>query len=344
MKIAVNGASGYTGRLVAAELARRSIQPVLVGRNPRRLRAAAAGAGATTAELRVADVNDAAALTDALQGCDAVVNCAGPFTLLGQPVVRAALDAGCHYVDTAGEQHYVKRVFDTFAQAAEHAQVSVVPGMAEDGGASDLIAHLVAARVQPLDAITIAVDYRGGRPSRGSMRSALTLATASALDYEHGRWRPATPLQRRAMTFPGSDEPVPLAKLALPGVVTVPRHVRVRRVEGVANHDLVAVLGGVDAELVERMPEGPDPDTRRAHRWTILIEGVGANGHTVRGIVEGSDPYGTTAVIAVEAARRLVSAGAPAGVLAPAQAFDQADLLNFLAPHGVRWSVQTHEM
>ena len=50
MKMAVYGASGYTGRLVLAELARRDIPAVLVGRDPERLRAAAAAAGTPDAE------------------------------------------------------------------------------------------------------------------------------------------------------------------------------------------------------------------------------------------------------------------------------------------------------
>jgi len=41
----------------------------------------------------------------------------------------------------------------------------------------------------------------------------------------------------------------------------------------------------------------------------------------------------------VEAARRLVVDGAPAGVLAPSQAFDPASFLGFLADHGVRWRI-----
>ncbi|WP_131785770.1 hypothetical protein [Frankia symbiont of Coriaria ruscifolia] len=39
------------------------------------------------------------------------MNCAGPFLELGEPVVRAAIAAGCHYVDTSAEQMFVKGVF-----------------------------------------------------------------------------------------------------------------------------------------------------------------------------------------------------------------------------------------
>lgn len=53
----------------------------------------------------------------------------------------------------------------------------------------------------------------------------------------------------------------------------------------------------------------------------------------------GTDTYGTTAVIAVEAARRLVTDGAVSGVLTPAQAYDPAGFLDFLAPHGISWAI-----
>lgn len=45
MQIAVYGASGFTGRLVVAELARRDVETVLVGRDTERLREAADRAG-----------------------------------------------------------------------------------------------------------------------------------------------------------------------------------------------------------------------------------------------------------------------------------------------------------
>jgi short subunit dehydrogenase-like uncharacterized protein len=49
------------------------------------------------------------------------------------------------------------------------------------------------------------------------------------------------------------------------------------------------------------------------------------------------DGYGKTAVIAVEAARRLAVSGARAGVLTPSQVFDPESFLGFLPGHGVRW-------
>ena len=121
VKIAVYGASGYQGKLVLAELARRSIDMLIVGRDGARLRTAATTAGVAGAEQRVAGTDDLDALVAAFRDVDAVINCAGPFTSSGHAVIRATIAAGCHYVDTSGEQLYTKGVFDTFADEAERA-------------------------------------------------------------------------------------------------------------------------------------------------------------------------------------------------------------------------------
>ena len=57
-----------------------------------------------------------------------MINCAGPFTLAGDALVRAAIDSGTHYVDSTGEQNFIHMVFDRHASAAEEASVALVPG------------------------------------------------------------------------------------------------------------------------------------------------------------------------------------------------------------------------
>lgn len=346
MKIVVYGASGYTGRLVVAELARRGIGVVLAGRDLTRLRAAAAGAGVPDAEVRVVQAGDAAAF----HGCDVVVNCAGPFVVTGDAVVRAAIAAGCHYVDIAGEQVHMKQTFDTFAGPAQQAGVSVVPGVNDDGLPGDLLAHLVARLVaeqaEAVEEVILGVHLaRGdGTPSRGTLRTALAnLGTfrSGGLGYQDGRWHDDIPTRRASLTFPGDDRPAPVRKFPLPGVVTVPRHVPVRHVSGVAKAELVAAFSAITPELLDAVPEGPAEDHRRAGRWTLVAEAAGREGRRARGVAQGSDIQGSTAVIAVEAAHRLAVNGAAPGVLAPAQAFEPADFLDVLAPHGVTWAVDS---
>src|SRR5262249_45101180 len=101
-RILVYGATGFTGRLVVDEARRRGVEPVLAGRSRRALDELADAVGG--AEVRAADVAQPAALAGLFDGIAAVINCAGPFARLGEPVLRAAITAGAHYLDTTGEQ------------------------------------------------------------------------------------------------------------------------------------------------------------------------------------------------------------------------------------------------
>lgn len=347
MRIAVYGAGGYTGKLVVAELARQGIETVLAGRNVDSLGEAAARAGLAAVDgtaIRRAASGDHTALVRAFQDCAAVINCAGPFVLSGEAVVRAAIAAGCHYVDIAGEQRHLDRIFNAFAAPAEAAGVTVVPGTNDDGLPSDLLAHLVAEHVRPVRELVIGLELvRGGAtPSRGTLRSALEnidTFTGGGLGYEDGRWHPEIAARRTALTFPDGPGPVPVTKFPLPAVVTVPRHVAARRVEGLVRSELVAAFSGITPALVDSVPEGPPADNRRAARWIIVVEATSEDGRHARGVVHGNDMQGSTAVIAVESARRLVADGARPGVLAPAQAYSPAGFLEFLVRHGVHWEV-----
>jgi short subunit dehydrogenase-like uncharacterized protein len=344
MKIAVYGASGYQGRLVLAVLARRGIETVLAGRSLARLAASAAAVGLPDAERRVADTADHDALMTAFHGCDGVINCAGPFTASGEAVVRAAIAAGCHYVDTSGEQLYVKKVFDIFAAEAENTGVTVVPAANDGCVPVDLMARLLADRLGSVEAIITTHVVVGGGMSRGSLRSlvaTMDAIKAGGVVYDNGDWRAGLPAGRTAVRLPGQAEATPVMGFPVSEVVTIPRHIRVRHVEGLTEAALGDRLNApLTPEIIESLPEGPDEDSRRTQRFTYVLDATGTDGRDARGIVQGPDTYGTTAVIAVEAARRLVAEPAKPGVLAPSQAFDPAAFLDFLVPHGVERTIE----
>lgn len=344
MLIAVYGASGYQAKLVLTELRRRCIDVVLVGRDGERLRQAAATVDLVGSQRRVAGLVDHSALVMSFAQCDAVINCAGPFTGRGDAVVRAAIDARCHYVDTAGEQLYLKTIFDTFASEAERCGVTVVPATNDGCLPGDLLAHLVTEQVPSIDEITVShLIVGGGAPSRGSLRSALHTIDAlstGGLTYDHGEWRAGLPARHTSVLFPGTSEPTEMAAFPLAEVVTIPQHAQVDHVEGLVEATLsVRLSTPISPPVIDAMPDGPTGQARRTQRFSCVIDATTADGQAIRGLVQGNDTYGTTAAIAVEAARRLAADGAKPGVLAPAQAFDAADFLEFLMLHGLRWSI-----
>src|SRR5256885_11036787 len=188
--IAIYGASGYTGRLVAHEAARRGLPLMLSGRDAGRLHAVAEELPAET-PVRAAALDDRDALRHALGDCAAVINCAGPFTRLGEPVVRAAVETGTHYVDTTGEQPFMHRVHERYDDAARAAEVAVVPAVGFDFLPGDLIARLAATGHEPLRDLVVAYAVKGFAATRGTLHSALQTLRGDDLAYEDGDWRPA---------------------------------------------------------------------------------------------------------------------------------------------------------
>ena len=199
--IAVYGATGYTGRLVARELQRRDLDFMLCGRDASKLRALAGELG--DPDVRAAGVNDRDALRHAFGDCAAVINCAGPFTLHGEPVVRAAVETGTHYVDTAGEQPFIKLVSDRFDEAARAAEVAVVPALGFDYAPGDLICRVAAGDHEPALTLDLAYAVSGFGATRGTLRSALEAIGGDDVVWEDGAWHPAGagPLRARVV-FP----------------------------------------------------------------------------------------------------------------------------------------------
>ena len=166
-RIGLLGATGYTGRLVADELAARGLPHRLGARNPERLGAMKQGG---EAEPFIVDTADSGRLAAFCDGVDAVISTVGPFADLGLPVVEAAVSAGLPYVDSTGEHAFMSDVYDRFAGARS----PVVPACGFDYLPGDLAAAVAASRLGgPATEIVIAYEVSGARPTRGTARSAI---------------------------------------------------------------------------------------------------------------------------------------------------------------------------
>lgn len=353
MAIAVYGANGYEGKLVVSALLGRGQEVVLVGRRAEALCDAAREVGAHDADQRLAASDDHQSLVAAFTNVDVVVNCAGPFTPTGALVVRAAIAAGCHYLDTAGEQAYVKALHDELDSAARTAGVIVSPAFTDGGAPGDWLAHELAARLGPLKSAVVAhLIEGGGGASRGTLRSVLAIIgaldpdglAAGGLAYDHGAWRPAAGIAPDTFAFPDRPAPTPVMPFPLAEVITVPRHVQVERVVGVLDADLANRLAGpLTPEIIDQLPEGPTPQARQPQRFTVVIDATAIDGRPARGIARGTDTYGTTANLAAEAATRIATrTDGPAGVLTQTEALSPNGLRDALKTCGVTCELESH--
>ncbi len=352
--IGVYGATGYTGRLVAAELRRRGARTVLSGRNPAKLEILAEELGGDV-QTTPATLDDPASLRELLEPCAAVISCAGPFRLHGEPVLAAAVETGTHYLDTTGEQPFMRAVFERYGDKAEGAGVALVTAMGFDYVPGDLIASLTAGS-GPVDEIVLAYWVKGFSPTRGTALSVVGMLAGGDIEWREGALRTASQQVGRGTWDFG--EPIGrqhVVRYPAGEHITVPKHVPARRITTLLSAQTpmpgaavplvmtpfqlalrTPLRRGVEA-LIPRLPEGPSVASRRKSRFVIDCEARG-EGRRTRGSVTGSDPYGLTARMTVEGALRCASPGYERrGALAPAQAFDPADFLDSLRAAGIEY-------
>jgi short subunit dehydrogenase-like uncharacterized protein len=107
--IALLGATGFTGGLVADYLAAHATSAVtvaLAGRNPAKLDAVRLRTGADLSMVTV-DATDAGALRDLTSRSRVLVTTVGPYLVHGDRVVAACADTGTDYLDLTGEPEFV---------------------------------------------------------------------------------------------------------------------------------------------------------------------------------------------------------------------------------------------
>jgi hypothetical protein len=322
--IAIYGAYGHTGRLVAAELLSRGQEVVLAGRDGEALRAMAGELGSRAV---VAPLEDRAALRELAESAAVLIHCAGPFSVTGAPVASAAAEAGCHYIDHAVEPHHVKHVFETYQEPAQRTGAIMIPALSFYGGLGDLLAGAVTEGVTGIDRVTIAYAVSGWRMTTGALNTARQLfAETERIGFSEGALRVGYVEPRNAVfPFPPPIGPrTMITPMPFPEAITVPRHVPAREVEAM-------LTAGTFEE--ERVFDSEDADarTRAQSDFTVAVQVI-ADGGGRAGQVTGGDLWRAGALASVEAALRLAGGETPAksGVLSAGEAFPAGPFLRAL--------------
>lgn len=151
-KLLIYGATGYTGRMVAAQAKVAGLDFEVAGRD-------ATSVAALARQLSVpyrtfaADAQTA----QALSGVTVLLNCAGPFVMTAEPLMRACIEAGVDYLDITAEIN----VYRLAERLGEDAGVMLLPGVGWDVVPTDCLALHVARRVEHPQSLRIALQVAG---------------------------------------------------------------------------------------------------------------------------------------------------------------------------------------
>ncbi|MFT4263419.1 MAG: saccharopine dehydrogenase NADP-binding domain-containing protein [Nocardioides sp.] len=178
LDIVVFGATGFTGGLTAAYLARNApagLRLGLAGRNPGKLEAVRERLGREGIELITADVSDPASLATLAERTRVVVTTVGPYLEYGEALVKACAEAGTDYVDLTGEPEFVDRMYLAYDGVARGTGARLVHACGFDSIPHDLgVLFAVSALGADGPVAARGVVRSNGSMSGGTFHSALT--------------------------------------------------------------------------------------------------------------------------------------------------------------------------
>lgn len=357
LRLTVLGATGYTGRLCAHEAVRQGIGVRLAGRDRAALDELAAELVASAGDLAapdvvVIDLDDAAAATSLAASADVLLTTVGPYLELGDAALEACIATGTPYLDVTGEVPFAAQVSGAGERAAATGTV-LLPAVGYDGVPGELLAHVAAAEGSgAVERVRVAYRIRRGGATVGTLRSVLGVAAHGGQAVRGGALIDE-PIGADVWRAPFDGGAMGAMSVPLPELVHLPRSLAARSVRtylavpGAAAGGTAARVMGTALRtrvrsavraVVDRLPEGPDADARAATTTEVVAEVVRGDG-VFRARATIDDVYGTTAVVAVACARRLldVSTRPAAGVTTPALVLgDPGAALDEL---GARWSL-----
>jgi len=364
-RIVVFGATGYTGRLVTAELVAAGHRPVVAGRDRARVDALRARHGDLPGAL--ADAADPDSVRRLVGPGDVLVATVGPFARFGRPAVDAAIEAGAHYLDSSGEADFLRQVYDDAGPRAERAGVVLLPASGFDCVAGNL-AGALALRDAGADARRVDVAYQivppGGRLRRlgisSGTRATLLASVASPVEALRGGRLVTLPYGREMRTFQQDG-------LALTGALWTGTEARTlpRLAPQLSDVATYMVAGGGPARLARAASyplgalsrlrsftrlasaaaapalrvtgRGPDPATQAATGTVVLAATADAIGRALSTVrLQGVDPYVFTGRIMAWIAGQLAAGTAAGrGALSPVEAFGVDQLEHAVAAAGL---------
>ena len=362
-RIAVFGATGYTGRLVCEALVGAGARPLLAGRNADSLKALAADLGGGL-ETQTADVGRPATIGALVERGDVLVSCVGPFNKWGDAAVEAAIGAGAHYIDSTGESRFIRRVFEEYGPRAERAGCGLLTAFGYDFVPGNLAGALALEKAGDA-AVKVAIGYfisgsgtkRTDAMSGGTAASAAGVAVDKAFGWRGGRLVEERPAKRvRSFDWNGKDltgfSLGSTEHLALPRIQPGLRDVDVY-LGWLGPMSRVAQLGSLVGEvpgaraatkaLLDRFGAkgssgGPDAEARSKSGSRIVAEASDAAGNVLaRALLEGPNGYSFTGDIIGWGARRAAEHGVEgSGALGPVDGFGLRTLEAGCAEVGLR--------
>jgi len=293
--------------------------------------------------LIVADSSDAASLEDMARRAKCVLTSVGPYSLYGEPVVKACVEAGADYVDLCGEVLFMREMIAKYQTAAIQSGARLVFSCGFDSipfdlGVQYLQEEAVKSFGQPMSRVRGRMRSMQGTLSGGTAASGA--ATMAAVQNDASLMAPLMDPFSLADGFQGPAQPAgnqvqedeALGIWVAPFMMAVINTKNIHRSNALMGHaygedfvyDEMMVGGSGEAGKAaaeaaasnQFMPEGeapkpgegPSKKEQEEGYYDLMVHGTSSDGNTLCVTVTGDkDPgYGSTSKMIAESAICLV--------------------------------------
>tara|TARA_B100000123_G_scaffold270240_1_gene247796 strand:+ start:99 stop:1265 length:1167 start_codon:yes stop_codon:yes gene_type:complete len=176
------------------------------------------------------DVLDKEALKNKLSEHDVVLNLTGPFFKFAYPILEAALEENCHYLDICDDWEPTEKMFALNDLAQEKNKTAII-GLGASPGITNFLALKAMTELDEVNKIYTGWDISSAEPEEESSQSDVNAATLHGIEQMVGRvkvfkdnkFQMVRPLKRVDINYPEIGE-FKVSIFGHPEAITFPHH------------------------------------------------------------------------------------------------------------------------
>ena len=177
--------------------------------------------------LNVTDIDD---LKAQMRQADIVINTVGPFFKYGPPILEAALDSGCDYLDINDDWEPTLEMLE-FHRKAENNSHTAILGMGASPGLTNMLGAAAIGELDEVETLYTGWTMDGATPEEESSQSGINAAmihgvqqmTGTVRIHDDGKSKMVKPLKQVEIDFPGFGKFKPHI-FGHPEAITFPHH------------------------------------------------------------------------------------------------------------------------
>ena len=176
------------------------------------------------------DVTDIDALKIQMNKVDVVINTVGPFFKYGPPILEAAIDSGCDYLDINDDWEPTIEMLEFHGKAENNSKTAIL-GMGASPGLTNMLGAAAIEELDEVETLYTGWTMDGATPEEESSQSGVNAAMVHAVQqmtgtvkiHNDGKPKMVKPLKKVEIDFPGFGKFKPRI-FGHPEAITFPHH------------------------------------------------------------------------------------------------------------------------